>query len=152
MRSRKGRFVFSSAVVAVLAVTNVAGADPPRVTVDWEQFLSQGMRWAKLEAETQKEQAHPRQAQVAQPEHGTPELGTAWFGVAPKVSLVARDWGTARSIAGGPITLTDALRVSRSNRMVLSRIRLGEGRIIPFAQFGLGQWRVDTDFVPHLQR
>ena len=30
-----------------------------------------------------------------------PELGTAWFGVAPRVSLVARDWGGARRLAGG---------------------------------------------------
>src|SRR5262249_31862434 len=134
MRSRNGRFVFFGAILAILAITSVAGADTPRLTLDWEHFLQQGMRWAKIETESQKEQAHPRQAQVAVPERGTPELGTAWFGVAPRVSFVARDWGAARSIAGGPITLTDAVRVSRSNRMVLSRIRLGEGRIIPFAQ------------------
>jgi hypothetical protein len=152
MRSRKGRYILSSAFLAVMAVTRGASADTPHLTVDWEHLLIQGMKWAHLETESQKEQAHPRQAQVALPEHGTPELGTAWVGVAPKVSFVARDWGTARAIAGGPITLTDAVRVSRSNRMVLSRIRLGEGRIIPFAQLGLGQWRVDTDVLPHLQR
>jgi hypothetical protein len=79
-------------------------------------------------------------------------VGSAWFGVAPKVSLVARDWGTARSLAGGPLAVTDAIRVSRSSRMVLSRIRLGEGRVVPFTQLGLGQWRVDTEMVPHLPR
>jgi hypothetical protein len=152
MRSLRGRFAISSVVVAIVAVSSSARADEPRLTLDWEHLLKRGMSWVALQSEAQKEHAHPREAQVATPERGTPELGTAWFGVAPKVSLVARDWGTARSIAGGPITLTDAVRVSRSNRMVLSRIRLGEGRIIPFAQLGLGQWRVDQDIVPHLKR
>jgi hypothetical protein len=152
MPSLRARFVIASVVVAIIAVGGPARADTPRLTLDWEHFLKQGMAWVQLQTEGQKEHAHPREAQVATPERGTPELGTAWFGVAPRVSFVARDWGTARSIAGGPITLTDAVRVSRSNRMVLSRIRLGEGRIIPFAQLGLGQWRVDTDVVPHLQR
>jgi hypothetical protein len=119
----------------------------PRLTVDWGRLLQKGTEWAYRQAEGSKEREHPRESQETMPPRGTPELGTAWFGVAPRVSLVARDWGTARSIAGGPITLTDAVRVSRSNRMVLSRIRLGEGRVVPFAQLGLGQWRVDTDVV-----
>jgi hypothetical protein len=152
MRSIRGRFAISSVAIAILAVSTSARADTPRLTVDWEHLLKQGMAWVVQQSETQREQAHPLAAHVATPEHGTPELGTAWVGVAPKVSLVARDWGTARSIAGGPIALTDAVRVSRSNRMVVSRIRLGEGRFIPFAQLGLGQWRVDTDVMPHLQR
>ena len=36
--------------------------------------------------------------------------------------------------------------------MVLSRIRLANGRFTPFVQVGIGQWRVDTDLVPYLPR
>jgi hypothetical protein len=36
--------------------------------------------------------------------------------------------------------------------MVLSRVRLANGRFTPFLQVGVGQWRVDTDLVPYLPR
>ncbi len=72
-----------------------------------------------------------------------------WFGVAPKVSLVARDWGGAKSLLGGDIALTDALRTSHSFRMALARIRFGTGRFVPFAQLGLGEYRIDTDIIPN---
>ena len=74
---------------------------------------------------------------------------TPWFGVAPKVSLVARDWGGAKALVGGDIALTDALRTSHSYRMALTRFRLGSGRFVPFAQVGLGEYRIDTDVIPN---
>ena len=40
--------------------------------------------------------------------------------------------------------------MSRSSRMVVTRFRLADGRIAPFAHVGLGQWRVDTDLMPVL--
>ena len=48
------------------------------------------------------------------------------------------------------MSLTDGMRLSRSSRMIMSRIRLGEQgtRVVPFAQVGLGQWRVDTELMP----
>lgn len=134
------------------AMTADARADEVRLTVDWERIVSKGMALLETKAEAEREpSAHAAErAEVTHPNTG--EMGSAWFGVAPKVSFVARDWGSALRLAGGPIAVTDAVRVSRSSRMVMSRMRLGEGRVVPFGQLGLGQWRVDTDFVPHLPR
>jgi hypothetical protein len=81
----------------------------------------------------------------------TPSVGTAWFGVAPKMTLVARDWGQSFSF-GGRLSATDAMRLSRTTRMVVSRLRVTGGRAIPFAQVGLGQWRIDGDVLPNLLR
>jgi hypothetical protein len=67
------------------------------------------------------------------------------------VSLVARDWGGARLLLG-QLGLTDQVRVTRSSRMLMTRVRLTEGRWTPFAQVGLGQWRVDTDLMPKWPR
>lgn len=74
-----------------------------------------------------------------------------WFGLSPHVSLVARDWEGAQLLLGH-LVLTDQLRLSRSSRMVVSRIRLADGRFAPFAHVGLGQWRVDTNLMPVLPR
>jgi hypothetical protein len=73
------------------------------------------------------------------------------YGVSPHLSLVARDWGGAQLIVGH-LMLTDEVRLSRSSRMVLTRVRIAEGRLMPFVQAGLGQWRVDTDWMPVLPR
>jgi hypothetical protein len=78
--------------------------------------------------------------------------GTPWIGVAPRVAFVARDWGAAYRLAGDRLSLMDALRVSQSTRMVMARLRLGESRITPFMQLGLGQWRTDPSVLPLLPR
>jgi len=75
----------------------------------------------------------------------TPE--TPWVGASPHLSLVARDWSGAQLLVGH-LMLTDELRLNRSCRMILSRVRFVDGRIAPFAQAGFGQWRVDTDLMP----
>ncbi len=36
--------------------------------------------------------------------------------------------------------------------MIVSRVRVSDGRLVPFVQMGLGQWRIDTDLMPGLQR
>jgi hypothetical protein len=66
---------------------------------------------------------------------------------APRVSLVARDWDSSRPIVGDAALLDD-LRPGRSSRMVISRVRITEAGIAPFAQVGMGQWRVDTTLFP----
>ncbi len=65
-------------------------------------------------------------------------------------SLVARDWEAARLLMGR-LTATDEVKRGRSKRMILLRGRLVEGPLVPFAQIGLGQWRVDPDMpaMPH---
>lgn len=75
-----------------------------------------------------------------------------WVGVTPHLSLVARDWSGVQLLMGGHVSVTDQLRLSRSSRMVVSRVRLADGRLAPFLQVGLGQWRVDTDLMPVLPR
>jgi hypothetical protein len=62
---------------------------------------------------------------------------------------VARDWGASQLLVGN-LTVTDQLRLTRSSRMVVSRVRLAEGRLVPFAQLGIGEWRVDRTLVPAL--
>lgn len=74
-----------------------------------------------------------------------------WVGAEPRLSLVARDWTGSRELWGA-MTVTDELRPARSSRMVVSRLRLAEGLVVPFAQLGLGQWRVDPTLMPSLPR
>jgi hypothetical protein len=71
--------------------------------------------------------------------------------MAPQLALVARDWGGAQPLIGR-LSVTDTLRLSRSSRMVVGRLRLFDGIVAPFAQAGVGQWRVDTDVLPVLPR
>jgi hypothetical protein len=66
----------------------------------------------------------------------------------PTVSLVARDWGSSFRVAGERLALVDALRLTASTRMVLTRFRMTDARISPFAQVGLGQWRTDPSLLP----
>ncbi len=72
-----------------------------------------------------------------------------WIGAVPRLSLVARDWGESKPLVGD-LGLTELLRTTRSSRMVVTRVRLADGRIAPFAQLGLGEWRVDTILLPSL--
>lgn len=78
----------------------------------------------------------------------TDSTGRAWFSMAPRFSLVARDWGEAYKVAGDRLALVDALRLTSSTRMVLARVRANDSRISPFAQVGLGQWRTDPYLLP----
>lgn len=74
--------------------------------------------------------------------------GNAWFGVAPRVSLVARGWGSAFKVAGDRLALVDAMRLTSSTRMVMTRVRISDRRFTPFTQIGLGQWRMDPNLLP----
>jgi hypothetical protein len=98
---------------------------------------------------------HDSSAAAAERPQDNSTVGTAgepkWFGLSPHVSLIARDWGGAQLLLGH-LALTDQLRLSRSSRMVVTRIRLADGRFAPFAHVGVGQWRVDTDLMPVLPR
>jgi len=153
-RARSGStaaLLATAAMVAGLATSGTARAsDTLRLSVDWDKLgavlRSPGSVLPKEEAPVE----HPV---------GADKLGTApgervpsdvpWIGTRPRVSLVARDWGGALLLAGH-MTLTDQMRLSRSNRMVVTRLRVAEGRLTPFAQLGLGQWRVDSNLLPVL--
>jgi len=114
----------------------------PRLSVDWGKLGDVLRQGASL---------LPREHGAERAEHGDRGESSEQplIGLAPRMSLVARDWGSSQLLVGN-LTLTDQLRLTRSSRMVVSRIRLAEGRLVPFAQLGLGEWRVDTSLVPAL--
>jgi hypothetical protein len=151
-----------AAAVATAAVTTAAlalgmpgtaSADGGlRLSVDWDKLgavlRSPGSVLPKEKDETPAE--HPVSADKLGTGPGDRVPGDVpWLGARPRVSLVARDWGGALLLAGH-MTLTDQMRLSRSNRMVVTRLRVADGRLTPFTQLGLGQWRVDTNILPAL--
>jgi hypothetical protein len=71
------------------------------------------------------------------------------LGGSPRLSLVARDWGDSQRLVGR-LALVDQMRPTRSSRMIVTRLRIADGAIVPFAQVGLGEWRVDTTVLPTL--
>lgn len=124
------------------------------VNVDWGRLLAEldgYVRRGSMTLERGEPSAYV--ATVTAPgRHAQPLVladGNAWFGVAPSVSFVARDWGTAYRLSGDKLSLIDAVRLSESTRMVLTRVRLNrDRRVTPFVQLGAGQWRTDRKFLP----
>jgi hypothetical protein len=110
------------------------------MTVDWGK-LGTVFREGAISLEARSTEARSTEGSG---EHRT-EPGTPWM--SPRMSVVARDWGASQPLLGR-LALTDQLRLSRSSRMVVARVRMGDDRIAPFAQVGFGQWRVDTSVVP----
>jgi len=74
---------------------------------------------------------------------------SSWIGMSPRLALVARDWGVSQ-LLWGQLAVTDQFRLSRSSRMVMTRVRLADGRLSPFLHVGVGQWRADTSVVAYL--
>ncbi len=151
MRTSRARFIGNAtagafAIAGALAATSARADTALRLSVDW----------SKLEGVLRDGPAAflPRETPVASSARSSEEASpaeTKWFGLSPHVSLIARDWGGAQLLLGH-LTLTDQYRLSRSSRMVVTRIRLADGRFAPFVHVGLGQWRVDTDLMPVLPR
>lgn len=135
----------AAAIVALTSTvtSRVARAEPRGV--DWTQALVDLDRMARGGVE-----APPKTATSETPsEDPSPQsLGGAWFGVAPRVTLVARDWASSTRLVGDRLSLVEELRLSASTRMVVGRARLSGARFAPFLQVGLGQWRVDRNHLP----
>ena len=145
-RQRGGVSLFAIATVALLVVLapRPARADG-LLEIDWGKLadvLRDGSGMPQVEG-----------ALRAPPDRPQPPAASEmkWFGLTSHVSLIARDWGSAQLLLGH-LALTDQIRLSRSSRMVIGRFRLADGRITPFVQVGLGQWRVDTDLMPIYRR
>jgi len=124
---------------ASLVAGPALAGDPPRQPVDWS-------RLALMMATPQEMLEHASQAGATESAGPVPLVGAE-----PRMSLVARDWSGSRGLVGD-LLATDELRPARTNRMVVSRLRLAEGRVVPFAQLGAGQWRVDPTVMPLLPR
>ncbi|MCL2724201.1 MAG: hypothetical protein FWD69_07150 [Polyangiaceae bacterium] len=138
-------------IVAVTMLAANAWADASHATIDWGRLLVDLDNFARGgERPNVQRGVSPslRNDRTLQPL--TQNAGNAWFGVAPRVSFVARDWGTAYRIAGDRLSLVDAMRLTASTRMVLTRVRLNNARVTPFVQIGVGQWRTDSNILPQM--
>jgi hypothetical protein len=159
MRMGRSRTLGLAAAAAAAAMTmtmsRAARADVPAVGVDWGRLLLQLDAYARHGAEKPAPSEHTPADNEQTHQIYVQNAGNAWFGVAPRVSFVARDWGGSYRIAGDKLSVVDAMRLSSSTRMVLSRVRFGDfgtTRIVPFAQMGFGQWRTDTKILPFSPR
>jgi len=130
------------ALAAFLAPSVASADDALRGSVDWDKLgvvLHEG-----ASSLLPHESWH---ADTVGPPHGG--MPASWFGTSPRLALVARDWGVSQ-VLWGHLAVTDQFRLSRSSRMVVSRLRLADGRFTPFVHVGVGQWRADTSVVPML--
>ena len=105
--------------------------------------------WAKLEPVLRYGPAALFPSEYDRLDAPDPSGPVRWLGASPRISLIARDWGDSQRLVGR-LALVDQMRPTRSSRMIVTRLRLSDGRIAPFAQVGLGEWRVDTTVVPTL--
>ena len=147
--------VACSAALTALTASGSAHAEPKgvdwsKVVYDLDQYVRGNTGGTDMLAP-----AHPRRVtnlaggsrvpdediDARRPEH-------AWFGVAPRMTLIARDWNGSMRLAGDRLSLVDSMRLSASTRMVVGRARLSSARFAPFLQLGLGQWRVDRTYLP----
>lgn len=144
------------AAAVTFGVPSTAQADESRGAIDWMTKLVQIDQYARTGSERPQLALPSRSRGSERPTLGTSEpyeqnAGNAWFGVAPRVSFVARDWATSTRLAGDRLSFFDAMRLSQSTRMIITRVRLGDlriSRVTPFAQVGVGQWRTDTSILP----
>jgi hypothetical protein len=132
---------------AAISTTHVAKAEPRGV--DWGKLVLELDQVARGNADKgPNKPSKPARPLTPTEDPAQGNLGNAWFGVAPRVTLVARDWGNSFKVAGDRLSLTDAMRLSASTRMVVGRARLSNTRFTPFVQAGLGQWRIDRAHLP----
>jgi hypothetical protein len=148
---RMGRSLIAATTFSTAAHADTAG----RAGLDWEQLLVRLDAYARHGNRVEKPNASAHHTASATGERTTQlyvqNAGNAWFGVAPHVSLVARDWGGAFKLAGDQLSLADSMRLTSSTRMVMSRVRFGDfgtTLVTPFAQMGFGQWRTDSKVLP----
>lgn len=139
-------------VAVAMSFATTARAEPTGVGVDIARVFLDLDAYAKGRAEKPQPSTSAAQHSERTNQLYVQNGGNAWFGVAPSVALVARDWGTAYRLAGDRLSLVDAMRLSESTRMVMSRVRLSNTRVTPFAQLGVGQWRTDTNLMPVFKR
>lgn len=147
-RTMMGGKWIAAAIVAIASTTmaSAARADGHR-SVDWVQGLVDLDRLAR--GDDERPTAHRDADRPSQIDDPNPQnMGNAWFGVAPRVTLVARDWASSTRLAGDRLSLVEEMRLSASTRMVVGRARLSTARLAPFLQAGIGQWRVDRNYLP----
>jgi hypothetical protein len=151
MRMGRSLTLACAAAIAATTLSSAAHAETGRATIDWARFLVELDAYARHGAEKQTAVTTSATHAERTQQLFVQTAGNAWFGVAPRVSLVARDWGNSYRISGDQLSVVDAMRLTSSTRMVMSRVRFGDigtTLITPFAQLGFGQWRTDSKFLP----
>jgi hypothetical protein len=143
-------------VVVALCAPSARASDDVRLTLDWAKFVDQSWAFVKHETEQPASGSSAVSSRVEMDRAwlhsymgASDEERAPWVVFTPHLTLVARDWHNARILSGDVLALTDQMRVTRSTRMVFGRVHLAGGRVAPFAQFGVGEWRVDRDIVPN---
>src|SRR5438128_1127294 len=111
------RLLFIAFSLAQVATASVANADPRTVT-DWERAFVEGRTWAASRGGADG---------TALPDAPSPQTKT----LVPRFTIVARDWGESHRLFGPGLSLTDVQRVSRSTRVVVSRLSLTGGSFSP---------------------
>jgi len=144
-RSFSRRGLAGTLALAALLTPSVAAAnDGVPLTVDWDKL---GAVLHDGASSLLPHEAGLGHAETLDQIHGgTPP---PWLGMSPRLALVARDWGVSQ-VLWGHLAVTDQFRLSRSSRMVVTRLRLADGLFTPFVHLGVGQWRADTSVVPSL--
>ncbi len=133
--------------LAAFLMPKVSSATTPR-GFPWGQALLELHQ--KLQPAEQPTPAMPS-LPISQPGLDDPSpqnLGNAWFGAAPQMTVVLRNWAGSTRLAGTRLGLNDNVRLSESTRMLVGRARLPGARFVPFFQVGFGQWRVDPTVLP----
>lgn len=150
---------FTAAAFATMFATSAAMADATPKGVDWTRVVSDLDRVARQGADVlDSPRCSPAgcetstNATAAAPERGfklnVQNTANDLLAFRPALSLVARDWNSSFRVAGDRLAIIDVMRLTTSTRMVLTRIRMSDARIAPFAQVGLGQWRTDPFVLP----
>lgn len=147
------KFRLLAAGLALLAFLTTSATARADTLIDWDRILVQLDSMARTGNPLQmdKRTVGSRRKAAVNEDQGDPDpksLGNAWFGVAPKVTLVARDWASSTRLAGDRLSVLDGVRLAASTRMVVGRARLSNARFTPFIQTGIGQWRVDRNYLP----
>ena len=142
-----GRLFAVLAFALLLAAPSAAHASEgmPRLTIDWGKLFARSEWSALYKAPGQLPVPSAEASRVRVIDEET----SAWLGSSIGLAVVARDWQGAQRLLGSHLCATDALRVARSSRMVVGRVGLRGGRVMPFAQIGLGQWRLDPELLPY---
>lgn len=156
-RMGKAIGVFAAAFAAATLATAEVRADASGTGggaaggVDWLRLVTELDGLARGKNAETKLRTSPMPGDARSSQLLVQNSGNAWFGVAPRMTLVARDWGGAFRLAGDRLSLVDAIRLSSSTRMVMSRVRMasaGSAKLVPFVQMGAGQWRTDPNLLP----
>jgi hypothetical protein len=156
-RVRRGLVGSVASLVATMVMMPAAHADGPSFKLAWIKTVEDAQAWLGASASASRSGAAgapgltlpglaiPGLAPPAAPPTA-PETGV-FAGTTPHLSLVGRDWNES-FLLSGRLSALDAFHLSRDSRMVVARVGVGDGVVVPFVQAGVGQWRVDTNWLP----